>query len=146
MNIHHKRRLTWILVLMTTSSIAMGLILYALRQNINLFYTPSQLKEDHLKHKLKYFRLGGMVVKGSIKREGLKVKFQVSDLENSLEIEYVGILPDLFKEGQGVIARGSLQPSGLFKADQILAKHDENYMPPEIKHLGNSKANENKES
>lgn len=142
MNTQHKRRLIWIILLMTTSSVAIGLILYALRQNIHLFYTPSQLKQDNPRHSFRYLRLGGMVLKGSIMREGLKVKFQITDLENTLEIEYIGILPDLFKEGQGIIARGSLQPSGVFKADEILAKHDENYMPPEIKHLETVKVRE----
>ncbi len=139
MNIHHKRRLFFVLLLMATSSLAIGFVLYALRQNINVFYTATQLKQNEIKSK--YFRLGGLVVKGSIRREGLKVRFEVSDFENACEIEYVGILPDLFKEGQGVIAKGTLLSSGVFKADEILAKHDENYMPPEMKTLKTAKVN-----
>lgn len=133
MNRIHKRRLTAICLFAIGLSIAAGLILYALRQNINVFYTPHQLAEvtvqpsDHL-------RLGGMVKEKSVlhDKQGVGVQFVVTDFKKELTVKYDGILPDLFREGKGVVAEGSLHKDGIFYATQVLAKHDENYMPKEV--------------
>ena len=110
--------------------------LYALRQNINLFYTPTQVisGEAPINHP---FRVGGMVKKGSLHRdkESLLVEFIISDFNKEIKLAYTGILPDLFREGQGIVAHGKLDQQGNFKADQVLAKHDENYMPPEVRSI-----------
>lgn len=108
-------------------SAIIALVLYALRQNINLFYTPSQLLHGASMQRV---RLGGMVAKNSVQYgQGLQVIFSVTDFNNSIQVDYTGILPDLFKEGQGVVVLGKFTGQD-FKAEQILAKHDENYMPP----------------
>ena len=114
-------------------AIAVGLVLYALEQNISFFFTPSQVAEDKAPRD-SMFRIGGMVQAGSLKREGLNVQFVVTDTARTIPVAYTGILPDLFKEGKGVVAQGKLGPDGVFRASQILAKHDENYMPPEAAH------------
>jgi cytochrome c-type biogenesis protein CcmE len=128
-----KKRLTIILFLLAGLAIAVGLTTYALRQNINLFYDPTQIAAGEAPLDTR-IRAGGMVEEGSVKRdpESLKVEFRVTDYNESVPVEYVGILPDLFAEGQGVVAMGRMQPDGRFVADQVLAKHDENYMPPEV--------------
>ncbi len=128
-----KKRLTLILFLMTGLSVAIGLTTYALRQNISLFYDPSQIASGEAPADV-LIRAGGMVEEGSIKRDpdSLRVTFRVTDFESSVTMEYTGILPDLFAEGQGVVATGRLNGSRMFVADQVLAKHDENYMPPEV--------------
>lgn len=128
------KKLTMLLTIMGILALALALVLYALRQNISLFYTPSQvsLGEVPLNHAV---RLGGMVNKGSLHRgdEPLAVEFTVTDFAHEVTILYQGILPDLFREGQGVVVDGELLPSGQFKATRVLAKHDEKYMPPEVK-------------
>jgi cytochrome c-type biogenesis protein CcmE len=128
-----KKRLTIVLFLLAGLAIAVGLTTYALRQNINLFYDPTQIAAGEAPLDTR-IRAGGMVEEGSVKRdpESLKVEFRVTDYNESVPVEYVGILPDLFAEGQGVVAMGHMQPDGRFVADQVLAKHDENYMPPEV--------------
>jgi len=128
-----KKRLTIILFLLAGLAIAVGLTTYALRQNINLFYDPTQIAAGEAPLDTR-IRAGGMVEEGSVRRdpESLKVEFRVTDYNESVPVEYVGILPDLFAEGQGVVAMGRMQPDGRFVADQVLAKHDENYMPPEV--------------
>ncbi|RBW50012.1 cytochrome c maturation protein CcmE [Marinobacter sp. F3R11] len=128
-----KKRLTIVLFLLAGLSIAVALTTYALRQNINLFYDPSQITAGEAPLDVR-IRAGGMVEEGSVKRdsESLKVEFLVTDFNASVPVEYVGILPDLFAEGQGIVAMGKLNSEGRFVADQILAKHDENYMPPEV--------------
>lgn len=133
MNRIHKKRLITILVLAIGISIAIGLILYALRQNINVFLTPTQVVTNAPAVNY-HFRLGGMVKAQSIVRhpENLRVEFVVTDLKKELPVEYVGVLPDLFREGSGVIADGSLNANGIFIATQVLAKHDENYMPKKV--------------
>lgn len=112
---------------------AAALVLVALNQNINLFYSPTQVaaNEAPREHSI---RIGGIVASGSIRREPgtLAVRFDVTDGPNSVTVQYEGILPDLFREGQGVVARGRLDADGRFRADEVLAKHDENYMPPEV--------------
>ncbi|MFN2359541.1 MAG: cytochrome c maturation protein CcmE [Marinobacter sp.] len=128
-----KKRLTIILFLLAGVSVAVALTTYALRQNINLFYDPSQIAEGEAPVDVR-IRAGGMVEDGSVLRdpESLKVEFKVTDFSSSVLVEYTGILPDLFAEGQGVVAMGRLDHNGRFVADQVLAKHDENYMPPEV--------------
>ena len=133
MNPLRRRKLTWILFFLTILSIVTCLVTYALRQNISLFYTPSQLTSNALP--VHPIRLGGMVEKGSLKRlaDGLSVQFKITDFNQSILVSYRGILPDLFREGQGIVAHGRMLDRGHFKADEVLAKHDANYMPPEVK-------------
>ncbi|MFO7992966.1 MAG: cytochrome c maturation protein CcmE [Marinobacter sp.] len=128
-----KKRLTIVLFLLAGVSIAVALATYALRQNINLFYDPSQIAEGEAPKDVR-IRAGGMVEEGSVLRdpESLRVEFKVTDFTSSVLMEYTGILPDLFAEGQGVVAMGRLDGNGRFVADQVLAKHDENYMSPEV--------------
>ncbi len=112
--------------------VAVGLVLFALRDSIVFFHTPSDISEKQIPAGER-FRLGGLVAAGSVKRgEGAKVDFAVTDTLNTIEVTYEGVLPDLFREGQGVVAEGKLTPAGLFVADTVLAKHDETYMPPEV--------------
>ncbi len=112
--------------------LAAGLVLYALSDTITFFYTPSDVVEKGVQPGTR-FRLGGLVEDGSIIRgQGKTVSFKVTDTAGTLPVTYVGILPDLFREGQGVIAEGMLDAGGSFKADTVLAKHDENYMPREV--------------
>ena len=133
MNKHHQRRLMAIIFLAFGLSIASGLILYALKQNINVFMTPHQLSSLHLSSSY-HFRLGGMVKKDSVIRDnqGLGIQFVVTDYKSEIKVQYVGVLPDLFREEKGVIAEGYLNPQGVFIATRVLAKHDENYMPKNV--------------
>ncbi|MDX1458301.1 MAG: cytochrome c maturation protein CcmE [Marinobacter sp.] len=128
-----KKRLTIILFLLAGVGVAVGLTTYALRQNINLFYDPSQIAAGEAPTDVR-IRAGGMVEQGSVLRAGqdLTVQFRVTDFASSVPVQYTGILPDLFAEGQGVVAVGRLDANGTFMAEQVLAKHDENYMPPEV--------------
>ncbi|WP_251977113.1 cytochrome c maturation protein CcmE [Salinicola avicenniae] len=132
MRANRKRRLVIVLALVALVAVAAGLTLYALRANINLFFTPSQVAagEAPLGRTL---RLGGVVKKDSVERhqDTLHVSFQVTDFASDVEVSFDDILPDLFREGQGVVVVGQLDADGEFIAQQVLAKHDENYMPPE---------------
>jgi cytochrome c-type biogenesis protein CcmE len=110
--------------------IAAGLVLYALNSNIVFFYTPTQVAQEEAP-KGRNFRIGGLVETGSVQREGTRVTFRVTDNVRQIPVAYTGSLPDLFREGKGVVAQGSLGADGLFTASEVLAKHDENYMPPE---------------
>jgi cytochrome c-type biogenesis protein CcmE len=112
---------------------ATALALNAFRQNLLFFFSPTQVVNGEATTE-RAFRLGGMVVDGSLRREsdGLTVHFAVTDTAEVVEIVYTGILPDLFREGQGIVALGRLTQDGLFQAEEVLAKHDENYMPPEV--------------
>ena len=116
-------------------AIAAALVLNAFQSNLVFFFSPSQVaaKEAPLE---RAFRIGGMVEKGSVKRQGdgLTVKFNVTDTAQTIPVVFTGILPDLFKEGKGVVAQGKLGSDGVFHATDVLAKHDENYMPPEAGH------------
>ncbi|HET7852521.1 MAG TPA: cytochrome c maturation protein CcmE [Methyloceanibacter sp.] len=113
-------------------ALAVGLVLFALRDSIVFFYTPSEVAEKHLETGQR-FRLGGLVEDGSLKRgEGTTVSFVITDKRATLPVTYTGVLPDLFREGQGVVAEGMLTTEGVFHADSVLAKHDEKYMPPEV--------------
>ena len=109
--------------------VAVGLVLNAFQSNLVFFYSPSQIASNEAPVN-RTFRLGGMVEEGSVKREGVTVRFVVTDTAKTVPVRYEGILPDLFKEGKGVVAQGQLQ-DGVFVAREVLAKHDENYMPPE---------------
>ena len=112
--------------------IATVLITKSFRSNLVFFFTPTQVEKGEAP-KTGSFRIGGLVENGSLKRlpDGLHVRFRVTDTAKTMQVQYKGILPDLFKEGKGVVAEGRLGANGLFEADQVLAKHDENYMPPE---------------
>lgn len=131
-----RRRKLYILILMTAIfSLIAALVLYALRQNISLFYSPTQISQGEAPFQ-KNIRVGGMVQKGSlVKKKNMQIEFILTDFSQIIRVQYQGILPDLFREGQGVVAEGILQEDGSFKAKQVLAKHDENYMPPEVKSL-----------
>lgn len=128
-----KQRLYFILLVLLCLSTALGLSLYALRDNISLFYTPMEVAQKHLASGQR-FKLGGLVKKDSLQKRGadLKITFIITDEVNEITAEYSGILPDLFREGQGVVATGSLDDRGVFIATELLAKHDEKYMPPEL--------------
>jgi cytochrome c-type biogenesis protein CcmE len=133
MNKIRQRKLMMIVFFLVMLSIATSLILFSLKQNINVFVTPKQIAAAHLP--LNYhFRLGGMVKPASVIRdkEGLGVQFVVTDYKQAVTVRYVGVLPDLFREGKGVIAEGSMNAQGIFIATQVLAKHDENYMPKNV--------------
>lgn len=131
MRAKRKQRLYLLILLLTGLSIAVGLTLMALKQNINLFFTPSQIIAGEAPQGVA-FRIGGMVVDDSVVRseKDLSVAFEVTDTAKRVPVRYVGILPDLFREGQGVVALGRLEGS-TFVASEVLAKHDENYMAPE---------------
>jgi cytochrome c-type biogenesis protein CcmE len=113
--------------------VAAGLILSAFQQNLVFFFSPSDVAA-HKAPQAKAFRIGGLVEEGSVKREGVMVRFKVTDTAHTIPVVYKGILPDLFKEGKGVVAQGKLGADGVFQASEVLAKHDENYMPPEAGH------------
>lgn len=129
-----KRRLIFIVLLLIGLGAAIALVLYALKQNINLYFTPAQLAENHVQPN-QTFRLGGMVKKGSIEHQdsSLKVSFIVTDFVKDMQVFYEGILPDLFRDGQGVVVQGKLDEQGKFIAYEVLAKHDEKYMPKVVK-------------
>src|SRR5579859_608662 len=133
MNPTRKRRLTIVLLVAAAAVVAVGLIVFALQQNMNYLFTPSQVQTGQA-NSYKTFRLGGMVKAGSIQRNGdsLKVTFTVVDASGSMPVEYTGILPDLFRDNQSVIATGHMD-NARFIATEVLAKHDETYMPKELK-------------
>ncbi|MCL7930223.1 cytochrome c maturation protein CcmE [Halomonas llamarensis] len=128
-----KQKMFVILGLVSLTAIAVGLTLYALRSNINLFFSPVQIAQGNAPIE-RTIRAGGMVKEGSVSRdsESLNVEFKVTDYVDDLDVYYSGILPDLFREGQGVVVVGQLQADGRMRADEVLARHDENYMPPEV--------------
>jgi cytochrome c-type biogenesis protein CcmE len=145
-----QRRLTLIGCSLAVLAIAAGLVLNALRDSILFFSTPTMAVEKHLQPGQR-FRLGGMVREGSLVRgDKLQVKFEVTDGNATLPVAYQGILPDLFREGQGIVSEGALDASGVFKADTVLAKHDETYMPKavaeELKKTGHWKDDYEKKS
>jgi len=128
-----KRRLIALLLILAGVGVASTVAFYSLQENLLYFQSPSDLAMQPIPPG-RQFRLGGLVKPGSVSRaqDGLGTRFVVTDGPQEVEVEYVGILPDLFREGQGVIARGALDGNGLFEASEVLAKHDENYMPPEV--------------
>lgn len=127
------KRLAFILAGLAGLGVAATLVLNALKSNLQLFYSPSELVAGTAP-KERTFRLGGLVEEGSIKREsdGLTVNFVLTDRAENVNVIFKGILPDLFKEGQGAVALGKINDDGVFMADEVLAKHDETYMPPEV--------------
>jgi len=124
------KRITAIAVGVAALGIAAALVLAAFQKNLVFFFTPSQVAANEAPQG-RTFRIGGMVVPGSLKREGVNVEFTVTDTAKSMRVTYRGQLPDLFREGKGVVAQGQLGADGMFRASEVLAKHDENYMPPE---------------
>lgn len=128
-----KQRLLLVVFILVGASVAAGLLGYALRENINLFYTPSSIVTGEAPQGV-IIRAGGMVVEGSLKRaaDSLATSFLVTDGAADLEVRYTGILPDLFSEGEAAVVTGELNAEGIFLASQVLAKHDENYTPPEV--------------
>ena len=128
-----KRRLTFVLLIVLGLGAAVGLGLFAMKQNINLFYAPMEIVANKAPTGV-LIRLGGLVVAGSVKRDAhsLNVEFQLTDNAGIVTVIFNGILPDLFREGQGIVTMGKLQDDGIFVASEVLAKHDENYMSPEV--------------
>jgi cytochrome c-type biogenesis protein CcmE len=133
MHPHRKQRLIIVLFIVFGSAVAVTLASFALRENINLFYSPADIAAGKAPVG-KNIRAGGMVKEGSIQRDSgsLRVDFVVTDFQSVVPVVYTGILPDLFDEGQGVVASGQMDSYGVFQATEVLAKHDENYMPPEV--------------
>ncbi len=127
-----QKRLMWIVAGVALVAAAVGLVLFALKNNVSLYFTPTQVFNKEAPQG-RNFRIGGLVEAGSVKRDsdGLRVRFNISDTVNTMPVIYKGILPDLFKEGKGVVAQGKLESDNVFHAEEVLAKHDENYMPPE---------------
>jgi cytochrome c-type biogenesis protein CcmE len=133
MRLRKRQRLTLILVAFVLLGSAAALVLAALQDSIAFFVSPTDVAENRFEPG-KRFRLGGLVVEGSITRaaDGREVRFQLTDTAHSVPVVYAGVLPDLFREGQGIVANGTLRPEGVFVASEVLAKHDEAYMPPEV--------------
>lgn len=127
-----QKRFVFIAVGVAGVAMAVGLVLYALKGNVNLYFTPTQVFNNEAPHG-RSFRIGGLVEEGSVKREndGMTVNFVITDTHKSIPVVYKGILPDLFKEGKSVVVQGKVEASGVMRAEEVLAKHDENYMPPE---------------
>ncbi len=128
-----RRRMLLIGLVLAGVIVSVGLALNAFRQNLSYFFSPTEVAAGKAPSGHN-FRLGGMVVKGSVKRNpgSLTVNFLVTDFDHTVPVRYTGVLPDLFREGSGVVARGKLDASGRFMAEEVLAKHDENYMPPDV--------------
>ncbi|RDI58741.1 cytochrome c maturation protein CcmE [Microvirga subterranea] len=127
-----QRRLTLIGVAGCILAVALGLVLFAMNDTIVFFNSPADVQAKNVQPGTR-FRLGGLVKEGSVQRgANQQVSFEVMDAQSSIRVNYNGLLPDLFREGQGIVAEGALDPSGIFKADTVLAKHDENYMPREV--------------
>lgn len=132
---NRKKRLTLIGVIFVVFALAVGLMLYAMQSDLNHYYSLDKVASGEVPVEQPGIRVGGMVEQQSLERKGdsLDVVFRITDFRSPpLTLHYSGILPDLFREGQGVIARGTLGKDGIFRAEEILAKHDENYMPPEV--------------
>ena len=130
MNPIRKRRIYSILLVLLFSVSGISLILYSLNSNLDYFFTPTELKDKNIPID-KRIKVGGMVLNGSVKRASSKISFIITDYENSITVEYEGIVPDLFKEGSGVVVLGFLDNQIVY-AEEVLAKHDENYMPPNL--------------
>jgi cytochrome c-type biogenesis protein CcmE len=128
-----RKRLFVVLGILAGVAASVSLAVVASRENIMFYYDPSQIAAGKVPAN-KRFRAGGMVVKGSVQRKSgdLEVRFVLTDFAHQLPVEYTGVLPDLFREGQGIIAHGTMGANGVFVADEVLAKHDEKYMPPEV--------------
>lgn len=133
MNAKHKQRLGWIALLLLGVGAGVALALMAFKANLQLFFMPSQIVAGEAP-KGQTIRIGGLVEQNSVQRatDSLKIRFNVADNHQKIPVQYEGILPDLFREGQGIVAIGKLQEDGSFTATEVLAKHDENYMPPQV--------------
>jgi cytochrome c-type biogenesis protein CcmE len=129
----HKKRLGIVLLILTGIGVSVTLALAAFSENVMYFFSPTEVVEGKAPTD-RSIRVGGMVTKGSVQRasDSLLVKFDVTDYANTVSVQYTGILPDLFREEQGIVTIGRMQKDGTFVADEVLAKHDENYMPPEV--------------
>ncbi len=125
-----KQRLATVLLILTTSAIGSFLIIRALDSNLDFFFTPSELFKEEIPNN-KRIKVGGMVLEGSVTRDKTNISFVITDYEGSIDVEFDGLVPDLFKEGSGVVVLGYLKDKTLI-AEDVLAKHDENYMPPSI--------------
>ncbi len=125
-----RQRLAWVAGVLVALAVAGALVLNAFNSNLVFFFTPTQVAQGAAPVQ-RVFRLGGLVREGSLVRDGLMVRFTVTDLQREVPVRYEGVLPDLFKPGKGVVTQGQLGPDGVFVAREVLAKHDENYMPPE---------------
>ena len=125
-----KKRLVTVLVLLLTSGLGSILIIKALDSNLDFFFTPSEIFKDELPDN-KRIKVGGMVLENSVTRDGTNIIFKITDYKESIQVEFDGIVPDLFKEGSGVVVLGYLD-NEILKAEKVLAKHDENYMPPSL--------------
>lgn len=134
MNALQKKRLFIILSISFVLALIVALLAFSLRQNISLYYTPQQVLANEAP-KLKLIRVGGMVVQHSLvhHNDPLEIDFMVTDFKAQVRVHYHGLLPDLFREGQGIVVKGQLNANKLFEATEVLAKHDEKYMPPEVK-------------
>lgn len=126
-----RKRLLAVLGLVAGLGVAVALMLSAFNENLVFFHSPSDVVEKQLPAD-KRFRIGGLVVQGSVKKDGLNTEFAVTDMRHEVRVSYTGILPDLFREGQGVVTLGKLGHDGIFRASEVLARHDETYMPPEV--------------
>jgi len=126
-----QKRLAAVLALIVGLGAAAALMLSAFSDNLVFFHSPSDVVEQHIAAG-KRFRIGGLVEQGSVRKDGLITEFDVTDLKHTVHVRYTGLLPDLFREGQGVVANGQLDAGGHFVATEVLAKHDEKYMPPEV--------------
>jgi cytochrome c-type biogenesis protein CcmE len=129
-----QKRMVTVAAILVGVGIATVFALQAFQKNLLYYYSPSQIQAGEAPS-TRSFRVGGLVENGSLKREpgSMEVRFTLTDYAHEVGVSYTGVLPDLFREGQGVIARGKLGPDGMFVAEEVLAKHDENYMPPEVK-------------
>jgi cytochrome c-type biogenesis protein CcmE len=129
-----QKRMITVVAILAGVGIATVFALQSFQKNLLYYYSPSQIQAGEAPS-ARSFRVGGLVENGSLKREpgSLEVRFMLTDYAHQQRVSYTGVLPDLFREGQGVIARGKLGPDGMFVAEEVLAKHDENYMPPEVK-------------
>ena len=130
MNPTRKKRLYRVFIVFLFSISGISLILYSLNSNLDYFFTPTELKSVNIPAE-KRIKIGGMVLEGSVKRDGSEISFIITDYENSINVVFEGIVPDLFKEGSGVVALGFIK-NEIFYAQEVLAKHDENYMPPNL--------------
>ena len=140
-----QKRLAIIVGGVAALAVAAGLVLNALRSNVAFFFTPTQVAAGEAP-KDRVFRVGGLVKDGSIRRDQMTVQFVITDTAREVPVRYTGILPDLFSEGKGAVAQGRLSPDGNFVANEVLAKHDENYMPPEAQHAIDQANNRGKDA
>lgn len=133
MNPKRKQRMILVIFLVFGFSLVIALSMFALQENINLFYNPTQIAAGEAPQGAR-IRAGGMVLEDSVQRNesDLAIRFVLTDFQSNVSVEYTGILPDLFREGQGIVALGRIDSGGVLQADEVLAKHDENYMPPEV--------------